>query len=775
FGTPKALSPQSNLPVFPTPLIGRERELGQLHQLLCDPQCRLLTLVGPGGMGKTRLAVETASNVADMFANGVYFVPLASVNAIKYIVPMIADALGFVFQSTGRSEPKTQLFNYLKERQVLILTDNLEHLLSEPGIEVLSELLTSASQVKLLATSRESLGLQGEWVFEVHGLPIPESEEKSGAMQNTSAELFLQRARRAHVEFSPTPEDHRSIVRICQLVGGMPLGLELAAAWVRTLTCDEIASEIAHGMDFLSISARDIPARHRSMRAVFDHSWKLLSEEEQHILLRLSVFRGGFRREAAEQVAEATLTSLSTLVTKSLIRRSGAGRYDLHELIRQFAAEHFSERPQEQKTTQARHIKYYLTYFGQADRRLRSSAQRETIAELSTEMDNFRSAWNEAVTDHDFELLEGSIPTISVLIDTRGWFHEGLELHGKAIAELERIGTNKTLSRTDQITLAYLLLYHSMFETRLGQYEKAQAGFERSIQILRPLDEPRVLVGALAFFGNMMEFNGKYPRALELYAEGLEIAEKIHDPWFTALCRLAQTALSGVMQSLISPDVAHEKLSSIVADWRAVGDPRLTAIALNNLSWTSMKLGLFEEARATLEESITLSSSIGDRWTMGLAYRALGTIAQKKGEHARAAEIFRKNLEIFTDLGMRQFAARALAEMSRSVFELGDDEEAERGWREAFRIASESEGNFGLLEALLGLAALRVKRGDMELAYGLALLIPDHPLAIQDNKERAARLRAELEAQLTPTQVAMIRAHMQEKTFQLAAEQLLKQ
>jgi len=258
-----------------------------------------------------------------------------------------------------------------------------------------------------------------------------------------------------------------------------------------------------------------------------------------------------------------------------------------------------------------------------------------------------------------------------------------------------------------------------------------------------------------------------------LYAEGLDIAEKIHDPWFTALCRLAQTALSGVMQSLIPADVAHEKLSSIVANWRAVGDPRLTAIALNNLSWTSMKLGLFDEARATLEESIVLSGSVGDRWTMGLAYRGLGTIAQKKGEHARAAEIFRKNLEIFTDLGMRQFAARALAEMSRSVFELGDDEEAERGWREAFRIASESQGNFGSFEALLGIAALKAKRGDIELAYGLALLIPDHPLAVQDNKERAARLRAALEAQLTPSQVETIQAQVIEKTSNAIVEELL--
>ncbi len=296
---------------------------------------------------------------------------------------------GLCFRLPAQPIPKHRLVHYLQDKQALLLLDNLEHLLAEPGIELLAELLANAPQVKLLSTSRESLGLQGEWVFEVQGLPIPDSEHMLDNVQNTSAELFLQRARRAHVRFNATTEDYAAIVRICQLVDGMPLGIELAAAWVRTLTCDEIAREIERGLDFLSTSTRDLPARHRSMRAVFDHSWRLLPENEQASLLRLSVFRGGFQREAAQTVAEATLPVLSTLVTKSLIRRSGTGRYDLHELIRQFAAEQLAERPAEQTATQARHGHYYLTFFGQSDERLRSSTQREALAELTVELREF--------------------------------------------------------------------------------------------------------------------------------------------------------------------------------------------------------------------------------------------------------------------------------------------------------------------------------------------------------------------------------------------------
>src|SRR5512139_3742787 len=164
-----------NLPVLPTPLIDRQREVEELSRLLRDPQCRLVTLVGPGGIGKTRLAIATASQVQDAFPDGVYFVPLASTSSARFIVPAIADSIGFAFHHASHADPKTQLFGYLKEKQVLLLTDNLDHLLTEPGIEVLAELLTNTLRVKLVATSREALGLQDEWIYEVQGLPVHES------------------------------------------------------------------------------------------------------------------------------------------------------------------------------------------------------------------------------------------------------------------------------------------------------------------------------------------------------------------------------------------------------------------------------------------------------------------------------------------------------------------------------------------------------------------------------------------------------------------------
>ncbi|MGE5642656.1 MAG: ATP-binding protein, partial [Byssovorax cruenta] len=474
--TTNVSSPKTNLPVFPTPLIGREREFEQLSQLLCDPQCRLLTLVGPGGIGKTRLAVETASHMQDVFANGVYFVPLASVGSINAVVSTTANAVHFAFY--GPSDPKVQLLNYLRERQMLLIVDNVEHLLmrgphEETVVELLIEILQQAARVKLLATSRESLRLQEEWAFEVQGLPVPESIDLEETAQNTSVELFLQRARRAHVGFNAAPEDYPAIARICQLVDGNPLGIELAASWVRTLSCTEIAHEIDRGLDFLAVIARDLPPRHYSLRAVFDHSWKLLAKEEQDVLLRLSVFRGGFRREAAESVTGATLSTLSALITKSLIRRSNAGRYDLHELIRQFAASSLAKNPKEMRTAQARHGSYYLSFLEEQGLRLQSHQQKEAVAELTADMDNIRAAWDWSIANHEFIRLYQVSARLMQLFEVGNWFKEAEVTFRKTVEALQASIRESELDATYQVALHAMLAHWGYLQFRLGKGEEA--------------------------------------------------------------------------------------------------------------------------------------------------------------------------------------------------------------------------------------------------------------------------------------------------------------
>jgi predicted ATPase/transcriptional regulator with XRE-family HTH domain len=323
----------TNLPAPPTPLIGRETELAQIAARLDQRDCRLLTLVGPGGVGKTRLALQAAIELSASFPDGVCFVPLAALNSAELLVPAIAGALGFTFH--GRADPKAQLLTYLREKDLLLVLDNFEQLLA--GADVLSDLIQVAPGVVLLATSREPLHLRVEWLLDIPGLLVPARADDSGVEQSSAVRLFVQTANRMQADFTLSPATIPSVVRICQFVAGMPLAIELAAAWVRSRSCSEIARELEQSLESLATTMHDVPARHRSMRAVFDHSWRLLSDAEQGVLRRLSVFRGGMQADAAARVAGATPLLLAALVDKSLLRHNGAGRYQLHELVQRYA------------------------------------------------------------------------------------------------------------------------------------------------------------------------------------------------------------------------------------------------------------------------------------------------------------------------------------------------------------------------------------------------------------------------------------------------------
>ncbi len=306
-----------NLPVQPTRFVGRKEEKTEIGVLLSDPACRLLTIMGPGGFGKTRLAIEVAGEQLESFSDGVCFVPFASISSSISMPSEITNALGL--QPTSEQDTAEQLFSYLENRELLLVLDNLEHLLN--GTDLIHDLWEKTRNVKLLVTSRERLNLRAEQVFVLAGMTSPAA---ASDCSTDAAELFLEAAKSVRREVVLSESSTPSVARICQLVGGMPLALELAASWLRALTLDEVVTEISGGIGVLQASSRDTPKRHRSIRAVFESSWELLSESEREILKGLSAFHGGFRRDAAGVVAGASLFSLGGLVDKSLLSL-GAG------------------------------------------------------------------------------------------------------------------------------------------------------------------------------------------------------------------------------------------------------------------------------------------------------------------------------------------------------------------------------------------------------------------------------------------------------------------
>ncbi|MGE5141579.1 MAG: BTAD domain-containing putative transcriptional regulator, partial [Rudaea sp.] len=471
-------SPQE-LPMQATPFVGREKELRELSRLLMDPECRLLTLVGPGGIGKTRLALQAAADMKDQFQDGAAFVALAGTDSPGSIAPSIADAIGLVF--SGPLDLKIQLLSYLRPKAMLLLLDNVEQLLD--GVPLFGEILEQAPRTRLLVTSREQLNLLGEWLFEVEGLDLPGDEQDESLEQSSAVALFIQRARRARQGLTLDEDDKQAVARISRLVGGMPLALELAAAWVRILSPGEIAQEIEGGIDFLAASVRDLPERHRSMRAVFDHSWRLLNAGERAALARLSVFRGGFEREAAEAIAGANLPLLSALLAKSLLHRLPGGhaaaphsvRYDLHELVRQYAADRLHENPEEEAAARNRHSDYYINSAARLEQHLKGPRQLDALAEMTAEMENIRLGWRHAVTHCRVDCVGKPIRAFWSFFEMRAWYQEAQTLFAWAAGELQRTCAAPVQPETSyQVALAQIQAKQGWFAVRLGKPDEAR-------------------------------------------------------------------------------------------------------------------------------------------------------------------------------------------------------------------------------------------------------------------------------------------------------------
>ena len=341
-----------NLPTQLTAFLGREAELASLTTLLSDSSNRLITIVAPGGMGKTRLSLEAAGQMIEAFRQGIYFIPLDRIPSADMIVQSVADVLPISLASN--EDPKARVLDYLRDKKILLVMDNFEHVLDEATF--VQDILTAAPQVQILATSRLRLNLTGETVFNIEGLTIDEgSPEKNSAVQ-----LFLQSIKQTQPDFELNDSVLPSATKICHLVDGMPLAIVLAAAWIDTLSVDEIASEIEKSIDLLETEKRDVPDRQRSVRAVIESSWDQVDASAQDLLKRLSVFRGGFTRAAAQEAAGASLRGLSQLVNKALLRRDpDTGRYVIHELLRQYAEEQLALSTGEEKSAHENHAQYF--------------------------------------------------------------------------------------------------------------------------------------------------------------------------------------------------------------------------------------------------------------------------------------------------------------------------------------------------------------------------------------------------------------------------------
>ncbi|HET7090142.1 MAG TPA: tetratricopeptide repeat protein [Anaerolineae bacterium] len=623
----------TNLPVQPTPFIGRERELAEIVGLLENPACRLLTLIGPGGIGKTRLAIQAAERLTNAFPHGVYFVPLAPLSSAEFLVSAVVNELGLAFY--GSQDPKVQLLNYLHDKEMLLVMDNFEHLLAEDsrqanGAGFLAESLASAPGLRFIVTSRERLNLQGEWLFEIGAMDFPESETAEGIEDYSAVQLFLQTAHRVQPDFILSQAEQSSVVRICRAVGGMPLALELAAAWVRALPCAEIAARIEGNLSFLATSLRDVPERHRNMRAALDHSWKLLSEEERRAFRRLSVFQGGFELEAAEQVAEVSLPLLVALVDKSLVRRHASGRYDLHELLRQYASDKLSA-AEETDAARRRHRDRYLNLALAAEPLLWGAGDAAWLRRLEAEQCNLRAAL-------EWSLEHGDAEERLSLPAALGWFWYVTARFVEGRRWLERaLATSQGASAQVRAKVLHRAANLAMMQQDFG---RAVPLIEETLAAYRALETPGDPLGISWMIyqqGHVALFQGDFERAAALFAKSLAQFQ-------------AQADTAGIASLLMYLGIAVSRcgdygravalLEESVPLLRELGDGVGVARALHGLGTVAYHQGHFAEATALLKDSLTVSRERGARLEIAQCLEGLASTARAQGQPERAARLF---------------------------------------------------------------------------------------------------------------------------------------
>jgi predicted ATPase/DNA-binding CsgD family transcriptional regulator len=601
--------------VYPMPFVGRIQELVDIRARLMTPECRLLTLTGLGGSGKTRLAIEAATTLAPQFPHGAVFVGLQPLARSDLLVPAIAQALGVMFY--GEGELQQQLLDYLHDKTLLLILDNFEHLLD--GAALLTILLASAPGVTILATSREALHLQEEWLYPLTGLATPPSVYATSVEDYDAVQLFLAHARRLqpHADWAT---NHEAIIRICELTAGLPLAIELAASWLKGLSIAHIAQEMQRNLDFLSATTRNLEQRHRSMRAVFDQSWEFLSEDERLIFARLSVFPGGFAADAAGQVAGASFAGLAALVEKSLVQMDSSGRFGIHALLRQYGMEQL-EAYGETEATYARHSHYFAQLMLRHDTALQQAQQLEAMQAIECDFENIRLAWE--------------------------WS-----------------------AKHQQVTQLHTMLNGLYLFGFLGsRYRETTTIFQQTLD--QPVADTPLLGRLLARRWGYLHFGHQadYQEALRRIEQALTIAQEQHNQFEIAFCQLMAAY---VMLSTQRYADALPHLETSHALFEALNEPYYICWVLHRLGYVYFNLNNKDAANDYTEQSLALARVTQDRVAQATCLYNLGSDSILNGDYVKGKQYCAEALHVASETGHQDQIAHALSLLALCAFCQGD-------------------------------------------------------------------------------------------------------
>lgn len=660
----------TGLPSPATPFIGREAELVLLSAELSGSGARLVTLVGPGGSGKSRLAIEAARRQAPAFDDGALFVPVAEESDPSLLPQALLRALAL--KPPAGADPTAFLAGWLAPRSMLLVFDNLEHLL--PGAGLIPELLAASARSAALITSREPLDVPGESVFEVAGLAYPQepggpsssrpdsekpgpdarsSGAAAGGQQTEAYEavtLFVHSARRANPRFAVTHESLTDVARICRLLEGMPLAIELAAAWMRQLRPVEVAADIEASLDLLATTRADVPARQRSVRATLDHSWALLSDEERSALAAIAVFRGGFEKDAAEAVAAVNLRTSLALVNKSLVFRSSDGRFQQLALTRQYGRERLTADPQRYTDVASAHAAYFATLASSSDAAPKDEGQARWLARLADEHENLRAAldWMSVAGEEQAALSMAN----SLL---HYWWLRGHYQEARAVLSgLLRMSNDVTATRAKALSNA------GSFARLCEDFKSARELMLESLSIQRRVGEPADVAATIGNLANLTRLLGEYAEAERLMKECLDLFKQSGDRHGEANTLNNLGVLATYRGDAAAAETWYQEALELAT---ASEDELVAGLALGNLAELASDRGDLQTAHDTLGQARAIFERLGYQVGIAANDQRLGELAVLVDDLVSARERFLLAARRFVDLDDH----RGIAEVLGSV------------------------------------------------------------------------------------------------------------
>jgi predicted ATPase/DNA-binding CsgD family transcriptional regulator len=735
-----------NLPWQTTMFVGRDQEMRELAHLLDSDEIRLITILGAGGMGKTRLALETARTHLSRFEDGVFFIPLAPLNASRHILRAIAEQIGFQF--INERDQQAQLIDFLTQKRMLLVLDNFEHLLE--SARLVASILGAALGVTILATSRQKLSLSSETIYTVSGMSFPSKEAADDIQTYSAVGLFTQSAQRTRPDFTLNDEDLRHVAHICQLVEGMPLALLLAATWVDVLSLEEIGKEIGQGLDLLQTDQRDISIHQRSVRATFDRSWARLNPAERAIFLQLAVFRGGFTRLAIQTVTEASLPALQALVNKSLLWRTQEGRYYIHELLRQYGAEKIAKDEQRESATRTRHSAYYCTFLKDRETALKSAGVLAALKEIETEINNVRIGWEWAAKNLLTDNLLGAAASLGWYYFWLGSYYDGEAAYRIALERVEAENPNALWASGRKLRIwTVLLAWQSNFMNEMGRYKKAADNCRKALDLLgKPVLAGQDTRPEEAFILEVLAgtTNWRDPATtLKSYRHSLALYRELGDRWGTAfvLARIGETTIedhhyeAGEVLCLEALELAVTLGHPLQQVWPLISLGR--AVALQERP---------EEGQKWVQQAVEISRTSDHKPGLYYAKNYWGDMSVRRGEFSEAYTALVDNMSITSTLNT--LAAWGHLVLSVSLLHMGRYGAAEG---QARTMISHFEQRHEIWEIAFGhfiLACVKLAQGNQNEAQHLF--------------QKSAKIHREIENNFDLSYVLAARTYIAERT-----------